>query len=36
VAGDVPGTNERAAATVTAQLRRVLDGEPLANVVGAY
>ncbi|MGY1808104.1 2-hydroxyacid dehydrogenase [Blastococcus sp. SYSU D00669] len=36
VAGAVPGTDERAAAAVTDQLRRVLDGRPLENVVGAY
>jgi phosphoglycerate dehydrogenase-like enzyme len=36
VAGNVPRTNERAAAAVTDQLARVLAGEPLANVVGAY
>ncbi|MGR6965660.1 2-hydroxyacid dehydrogenase [Geodermatophilus sp. URMC 61] len=36
VAGEVPQTEERAAATLTAQLRRVLAGEPLANVVDAY
>ncbi len=36
VAGAVPGTNERAAAAVTDQLRRVLAGEPLVNVVDAY
>jgi hypothetical protein len=32
----VPDTNERAAAAVTDQLTRVLEGRPLANVVGAY
>ena len=36
VGGDVPGTNERAAAAVTAQLRRILAGEPLENVVDRY
>jgi phosphoglycerate dehydrogenase-like enzyme len=36
VAGAVPDTNGRAAAVVVAQLRRVLAGEPLENVVGAY
>ncbi len=36
VGGDVPGTNERAAAAVTDQLRRILDGRPLANVVDSY
>ncbi|SDO23161.1 Phosphoglycerate dehydrogenase [Klenkia soli] len=36
VAGAVPDTNERAAAAVADQLRRVLAGEPLANVVDAY
>jgi phosphoglycerate dehydrogenase-like enzyme len=36
VAGAVPDTNARAAAAVTDQLRRVLAGEPLANVVGQY
>jgi phosphoglycerate dehydrogenase-like enzyme len=36
VAGMVPQTNERAAAAVTAQLGRVLAGEPLLNVVDAY
>ncbi|MGY1692591.1 2-hydroxyacid dehydrogenase [Geodermatophilus sp. SYSU D01105] len=36
VAGNVPDTNERAAAAVTDQLARVLAGEPLANVVGVY
>ena len=36
VGGDVPGTNERAAAAVTDQLRRILAGEPLENVVDRY
>jgi phosphoglycerate dehydrogenase-like enzyme len=36
VAGDVPDTNERAAAAVTEQLARVLAGEPLRNVVADY
>jgi phosphoglycerate dehydrogenase-like enzyme len=36
VAGAVPNTNERAAAAVTEQLTRVLEGQPLENVVGAY
>jgi phosphoglycerate dehydrogenase-like enzyme len=36
VAGAVPDTNARAQAAVVAQLRRVLDGEPLADVVGDY
>jgi phosphoglycerate dehydrogenase-like enzyme len=36
VAGAVPGTGARAQAAVLAQLRRVLAGEPLADVVGAY
>jgi phosphoglycerate dehydrogenase-like enzyme len=36
VAGAVPDTNRRAAETVAAQLRRVLAGEPLANVVTDY
>jgi phosphoglycerate dehydrogenase-like enzyme len=36
VAGAVPDTNVRAAAAVTDQLRRVLAGEPLANVVADY
>jgi phosphoglycerate dehydrogenase-like enzyme len=36
VAGAVPEANDRAAAAVTDQLRRVLAGEPLANVVDAY
>jgi phosphoglycerate dehydrogenase-like enzyme len=36
VAGAVPDTNERATAAVTDQLRRVLAGEALQNVVGDY
>ncbi|WP_040338261.1 2-hydroxyacid dehydrogenase [Candidatus Blastococcus massiliensis] len=36
VGGDVPGTNERAAAAVGDQLRRILAGEPLVNVVDRY
>ena len=36
VGGEIPGTVERGAASVTAQLRRVLAGEPLADVVGDY
>jgi phosphoglycerate dehydrogenase-like enzyme len=36
VAGAVPEANDRAAAVLTDQLRRVLAGEPLANVVDAY
>ncbi|MGY1644551.1 2-hydroxyacid dehydrogenase [Geodermatophilus sp. SYSU D00703] len=36
VAGNVPQSNERAAAAVTDQLARVLAGEPLVNVVGVY
>lgn len=36
VAGAIPGTNERAAAAVTDQLRRVLAGESLVNVVDRY
>jgi phosphoglycerate dehydrogenase-like enzyme len=36
IGGDVPGTNERAAAAVTDQLRRILAGEPLVNVVDRY
>jgi phosphoglycerate dehydrogenase-like enzyme len=36
VAGAVPETNVRAAAAVTDQLRRILAGDPLANVVHAY
>ena len=36
VAGAVPDTNARATAAVTDQLRRVLAGEPLQNVVADY
>jgi phosphoglycerate dehydrogenase-like enzyme len=36
VAGTVPETNDRAAAALTDQLRRVLAGAPLVNVVAAY
>lgn len=36
VAGAIPDTNARAAAAVTDQLRRVLDGQPLVNVVDTY
>ena len=36
VAGAVPDTDERSAAAVTEQLRRVLDGRPLENVVADY
>ncbi|WP_198597800.1 2-hydroxyacid dehydrogenase [Blastococcus atacamensis] len=36
VGGAVPATNERAAAAVTDQIARVLDGRPLGNVVGDY
>jgi phosphoglycerate dehydrogenase-like enzyme len=36
VAGAVPEANDRAAATLADQLRRVLAGRPLANVVDAY
>src|SRR5206468_6800389 len=36
VAGAVPDTNERAAAAVIDPLRRVVAGEPLANVVSDY
>jgi phosphoglycerate dehydrogenase-like enzyme len=36
VGGEIPGTVERGAASVAAQLRRVLAGEPLADVVGDY
>ena len=36
VGGEIPGTVERGAASVTAQLRRVLAGEPLVDVVGDY
>ena len=36
VGGEIPGTVERGAASVTAQLERVLAGEPLQDVVGDY
>ncbi|CCG04686.1 2-hydroxyacid dehydrogenase [Blastococcus saxobsidens] len=36
VAGEVPRTGERAVAAVTAQIGRILAGEPLVDVVGAY
>ena len=36
VAGAVPDTNARAAAAVTDQLTRILDGKPLENVVAEY
>jgi phosphoglycerate dehydrogenase-like enzyme len=36
VGGEIPGTVERGAESVAAQLRRVLAGEPLADVVGDY
>lgn len=36
VGGAVPGTNERASAAVAEQVRRILAGEPLANVVDRY
>ncbi|MGR7023493.1 2-hydroxyacid dehydrogenase [Geodermatophilus sp. URMC 62] len=36
VAGSVPDTGARAQAAVLEQLRRVLAGEPLVNVVAAY
>jgi phosphoglycerate dehydrogenase-like enzyme len=36
VGGEIPGTVERAAASVVRQLERVLAGEPLADVVGEY
>ncbi|MDK3257686.1 2-hydroxyacid dehydrogenase [Blastococcus capsensis] len=36
VAGAVPRTEERAAAAVTAQIGRILAGEPLADVVRDY
>jgi phosphoglycerate dehydrogenase-like enzyme len=36
VGGEVPQTGERAAASVVDQIRRVLAGEPLANVVDDY
>jgi phosphoglycerate dehydrogenase-like enzyme len=36
VAGEVPQTRDRAAATVVDQLKRILAGEPLRNVVDEY
>ncbi|TYP85961.1 2-hydroxyacid dehydrogenase [Blastococcus xanthinilyticus] len=36
VAGEVPQTGQRALAAVTAQIGRILAGEPLADVVGDY
>ena len=36
VGGEIPGTVQRGAASVTAQLERVLAGQPLADVVGDY
>jgi phosphoglycerate dehydrogenase-like enzyme len=36
VGGEIPGTVERGAASVVAQLRRALAGEPLTDVVGDY
>jgi phosphoglycerate dehydrogenase-like enzyme len=36
VGGEVPQTGDRAAATVLDQLRRILAGEPLVNVVDRY
>jgi phosphoglycerate dehydrogenase-like enzyme len=36
VAGAVPDTNARAAAALTDQLSRILDGKPLENVVADY
>jgi phosphoglycerate dehydrogenase-like enzyme len=36
VAGEVPRTRERAVAAVTAQIGRILAGEPLADVVADY
>jgi phosphoglycerate dehydrogenase-like enzyme len=36
VGGAIPATNDRAAAAVTDQLRRVLAGHPLINVVDRY
>ena len=36
VGGEVPETGARAAAALTAQVGRVLAGEPLANVVDRY
>ena len=36
VGGEIPGTVQRGAASVVAQLERVLAGEPLQDVVGDY
>jgi hypothetical protein len=36
VAGAVPDTGARAEAAVVAQVRRILAGEPLADVVADY
>jgi phosphoglycerate dehydrogenase-like enzyme len=36
VGGAVPDTNDRAAAAVTDQVRRILAGEPLVNLVDRY
>ena len=36
VGGEIPGTVERGAASVVAQLERVLAGDPLQDVVGDY
>ena len=36
VGGEVPETRARATAVAVEQVRRVLAGEPLANVVGDY
>jgi phosphoglycerate dehydrogenase-like enzyme len=36
VAGEVPQTGERAAASVVEQMKRILAGEPLVNVVDRY
>ena len=36
VGGEIPGTVERGAASVAAQLERVLAGDPLQDVVGDY
>ncbi|MCV2488826.1 2-hydroxyacid dehydrogenase [Geodermatophilus sp. YIM 151500] len=36
VGGEIPGTVERGAAAVADQVRRILDGEPLVNLVGDY
>ncbi len=36
VGGDVPASNERAAAAVCDQVRRIIEGRPLENVVDRY